>query len=156
KVDSDFTTGAHSDVVGITVLAPPTIAKAFGAPNIPIGGTTSLTFTITNPNVGDGLNGLAFSDTLPSGLVVATPPNATNTCGGTFTPVAGAGSVSLSAGTISFNGSGTFTCTAKVDVTGTTDGTKNNTSGNVTATDAGGLTGNTASASTLVANPPSV
>ena len=101
KTDNDFTTGpvqtspTHTNVLGMTVLAAPTIAKAFGAPNVRVGGTTSLTFTITNPNTLDSLNGLAFSDTFPSGLVVASPPNASNTCGGVFTTTAGAGSVSV-------------------------------------------------------------
>ena len=48
----------------ITVVAPATIAKAFGAASIPLNGSTSVTFTISNPNNGD-LSGVAFSDTLP-------------------------------------------------------------------------------------------
>jgi uncharacterized repeat protein (TIGR01451 family) len=60
----------------------------------------SLTFTVTNPNQSD-LTGVAISDTLPSGLVVATPNNVSNACGGTVTAAAGTGAVSLASGTLS-------------------------------------------------------
>ncbi len=136
----------------VVVLFPPSIAKVFGATHIPVGGTTSLTFTITNINTLNSLNGLAFTDNLPAGLVVATPNGVTNTCAGTVTAVAGSGSISLSGGTVAAN----TACAVAVNVTGVTDGVQNNTSGNITATDAGGLTGNTASASITVINPPTI
>ena len=47
------------------VVSPPTISKAFGAATIPLGGTTTLTFTYANPNAGTDLTGVSFSDTLP-------------------------------------------------------------------------------------------
>src|SRR5262249_62126434 len=57
----------------ITVVAPPVILKAFGVASIPLNGSTSLTFTIQNNNTTAALTGVAFSDTLPAGLVISTP-----------------------------------------------------------------------------------
>ena len=52
-----------------TGIAPPTIAKSFGATNILLNGTTSLTLVVTNPSTNTlQLNGLAFTDALPAGL----------------------------------------------------------------------------------------
>src|SRR5204862_2503149 len=131
----------------LTVASPPAITKLFGAAQIPLNGTTSLTFTIQNPNTNVTLTGIAFTDSLPAGLVVASTPNLSNTCGGTATAVGGSGSVSLSGGTLAANAS----CTVSVDVQGTTAGVKNN-SVQVTSTEGG--TGNNSNASiTVVAHP---
>src|SRR5262249_22126193 len=108
------------------------------------------TFTITNPNTTVALTGVAFSDSLPSGLVVANPNGLTGSCGaGTITTgtVAGVSTVSLSRGTIPARGS----CTFAVNVVGQTGGHKTNTTGNVTSTNAG--TGNVATASIDVIAP---
>src|SRR5262249_59452890 len=91
-------TGATSNTATITVVAPPTITKAFGASFVPVGQTTTLSFTITNPNPTVALTSLAFTDTFPAGLVVANPPNATDTCGGTFAPLAGDTTLTFSSG----------------------------------------------------------
>ena len=80
-------------------VAPPTIAKAFGAASIAVNGTTTLTFTLTNPN-GTALSGVAFTDALPAGLEVANPNGLTGMCGGTVTATAGSGSVALANGSL--------------------------------------------------------
>src|SRR6185312_8127737 len=69
---------------------PPTITNAFDAAHIPVNGTATLTFNISNPNAFP-LTALAFTDFLPAGLVVAPTPNVSNTCGGNVTATAAAG-----------------------------------------------------------------
>ena len=137
-------------VVAPPAVAPPTIAKAFGAASIGVNGTTTLTFTLTNPNPGAALTGVGFTDTLPAGLVVATPNGLASTCGGTVTAVDGTGSVGLANGGLPAGGS----CTIRISVTGVTAGPKNNTTSNVTSTEGG--PGGTAAASLTVAVPPTI
>ncbi|HEY9420556.1 MAG TPA: IPTL-CTERM sorting domain-containing protein [Thermoanaerobaculia bacterium] len=136
----------------LTVVSPPSIAKAFSPNPISVGGVSTLTFTITNPNAGTSLTGVAFTDTFPAGLEVAATPNVTTTgCGSpTFAPAAGNTSVSFSGGTVAASG----TCTVTVNVTATTGGAKVNTTGNVTSTNGG--TGNTGTDTLSVAAPPSI
>jgi len=131
------------------VVSPPTISKNFfGVATIPLNGTTALEFIVMNPNSSVAFTGMAFTDTLPAGLVVATPNALFDSCDGTATATAGSSTISLSAGTLPTNS----TCIFVVNVTGTTAGVKNNTSGNVSSTEGG--TGGTASASiTVVALP---
>ncbi len=131
---NDGPTGYGSDT--LTALLPPEIEKNF-VPNPIVSGTVStLFFTIINPNVDNELTGVAFTDTFPSGIVVADPPNgSTSGCGSpTFNPTPGAGSISFSNGTIAPGG----TCVVRVDVTATTTGTFTNTTGPVTADITGG------------------
>ncbi len=131
----------------IADITPPTISKAFGAASISYNGTTSLSFTITNTNALEPLTGVTFTDVMPAGLVVATNPNITSTCGGTLTAVAGSSTIQLTGGTLAVAGN----CTIKLDVTGTTPGVKNNTTQPISSTLSGpGLPSNTA---TLIVNP---
>ena len=130
----------------LTVVAPPSIAKAFSPNSIQLNGTTTLTFTITNPSANTtSENGIAFSDTLTNGLQVASTPNISNTCGGTLTATANSTSISLSGGSITTPGK---TCTVVVNVTPTQVGNVSNTTGAVSSTNGGtGAPSNTASLS---------
>lgn len=138
--------GATSEFSGNVAasLAPPAIAKAFSPASVGISDQATLTFTLTNPNTGVALSGVAFSDTYPAGLLNATPAGAVSTCGGTLTAGDGANSVSLTGAAIAAGGS----CLVTVNVSSATAGTYNNTSGSVTSTN-GGI-GNTASATLTV------
>jgi hypothetical protein len=138
-------TASASLTVLSSTLVPAIISKAFGAPTILLNGITNLSFTITNPNVSVSLSGVGFTDTLPAGLIVATPNGVTGSCGGGgITATAGSASVSLLGASLA---AGAF-CTFAVNVTGTTVGLKNNVTTNVTSNEAG--PGNAASASITV------
>ncbi|TWB98053.1 putative repeat protein (TIGR01451 family) [Bradyrhizobium macuxiense] len=144
---ADPAAGNNTASVSVTVggVAPPVIAASFGAASIPLNGTTSLTFTISNPGHAVTLTGVGFTDALPAGLVVATPSGVSGSCGaGTITAAAGGGSVNLANGSIPANGS----CSFSVNVTGTSAGVKTNTTSVVTSNEAG--SGNAATASVTV------
>src|SRR5262249_61337086 len=89
--------GVASNMASITVIGQPTIQKSFSTSTICTGGVATLTFTIMNPNSATAFTGIAFTDALPSGLVVAPTPNASTTCGsGSFSPAPQSGDTSLS------------------------------------------------------------
>jgi CSLREA domain-containing protein/fimbrial isopeptide formation D2 family protein len=140
----------NTSSANITVFAPPTISKQFGAPTptIPLNGTTPLTFTITNPNSASTLTGVGFSDTLPAGLTVADASTAQ--CGGTLTVTAATGVIVLAGASVTFG----TPCTFAVTVTGASAGVKNNTTGAVSSSEGG--TGTTASATLTVVAPPTI
>ena len=141
----------NTSSANITVINPPAIAKAFGAATIPLNGTTSLTFTLSSNNQNLTISGVAFTDNLQPGLVVATPNGLTGTpsCVAGTTAVAGSSTISFAGGALGPNSS----CTISVNVTGTTVGVKNN-SVQVTSANAG--TGNTSNASITVVAPPTI
>ena len=107
-------------------LAPPGVAKAFALSGVAAGEISTLTITLGN----QGQSALAtldadLTDTLPGGLVVATPPNASTTCAnGSLTASAGAGAVTLGGGA-QIPASGT--CTVTVDVSSASAGLYANT-----------------------------
>ncbi|MGA7848334.1 MAG: alkaline phosphatase family protein, partial [Terriglobales bacterium] len=134
---------------GSTKPAPPTIGVVFGATTIPLNGSTSLTFNLSNPNTGVTLTGIGFTDSLPAGLVVSTPNGLTGSCdGGTITASAGSGSVSLSSAALAASAA----CSFSVNVTGISSGPQNNATSAVTSNEGGN--GNAASASITVSASP--
>lgn len=134
-----------------TCPLPPNVSVSFGAPSIPLNSTTSLTFTVANPNPLMPLSGVGFADTLPSGLSVATPNGLSSSCGGgTMTAAAGSRSVTLSSAGIAPS----KTCTASINVIGTTAGAMTNTAGGVTSNEGG--SGASASTTITVVAPPHI
>ena len=148
------TTGAsrtgHITMLGVPytvtqgVLAP-TISEVFTPSSVAPNTSSALSFTLGNPGTNPvSLTGIAFTDFLPSGLLVSTPNALSNLCGGTATAPAGATALSLSGVSLAPGAS----CTLTVNVIASTGGTFTNTS---TITFGGGGTGTTASA-TLTAS----
>jgi bacillolysin len=132
----------------VATIAPPTISKRFGAATLLVGATTSLAFTVNNPNATATLTGIGVIDPLPAGLVIATPDGLNGGCGdGTITASPGETTISLSGATLA----GGASCTFAVNVTGTAAGVKTNTTGNVTSVEGGA--GGSASASVTVTTP---
>ncbi|MDH3342900.1 MAG: hypothetical protein OEM07_04170, partial [Gammaproteobacteria bacterium] len=130
----------------------PTISKAFSVATMPVDGTATMSFIITN-NTAAAITGMTFSDTYPANLINAAALNLTNTCGGTVTAVAGGGSLSLAGGGIA---TAAGTCAISIDVTSATAGAYDNTSSGVDSVEStpAGPVSNTATLSVLA--PPTV
>jgi uncharacterized repeat protein (TIGR01451 family) len=112
-------TSAVSNTAHLLVAAPPTIGVSFGTTSIAQGGTTVLTFTLTNPD-NFALTSASFTDVFAN-LSVAAAASAGGTC-------AGASANSFSAGqtgTMAFSGltiPAAGSCTVTLTVTSTTSG----------------------------------
>lgn len=132
----------------LNVLNPPGATKSF-TPDVVAPNTKSvLQINISNSN-SVNITGANFTDTFPSGLVVASTQSSglpANNCGGTLTATAGANSVSLTGATVPTAG-----CFVKVEVQGPA-GVYNN---NVTVNSAFGSSPQ-ASATLTVAAPPTI
>ena len=155
--------GATSNTASLTVTAAPavvapTLTKAFSPSDVALGQTTTLSFTVTNPNSSTTLVNTAFTDPLPNGLVVASPNGLTGTCvtnfGASVAANPGSGLILLS-----MNLPASTSCSFSVNVTPNSGGTKNNVTGNITASfdDGSGnfqtVTGGTANATLTIEQP---
>jgi len=121
----------------------PTITKSFSPNMVPLNGASTLSFTITNPNISTSLSAIGFTDTFPSGLAL-TSSTVTGSCGGgtiTANTSVNPNTVTLATTTLAAGTSCTFSVNVKV--TGT--GTITNTTGAISAFESG--PGSTASAS---------
>ncbi|HWU99195.1 MAG TPA: SdrD B-like domain-containing protein [Oxalicibacterium sp.] len=102
-------TGNVSQTFTIRALSRPQISKNFSSNTLILGGaSTSLVITLNNPNP-VSMSGVGITDNFPSTIKVATPLVANTTCGGTFAPAVGDGSITSSGGTIPANGSCSYT-----------------------------------------------
>ncbi len=146
-------TSATSNMATLTVAQPPSITKSFNPTSIPLNGTSTLSFSISNPNTNVALSGVSFIDNFPAGVDLATPRNVSGSCGdGTIFAISGdLGLISLSSGTLAASPAAGSTCNISVLVTGTTQGLKSN-SVQVTSTEGG--TGNISNANLTVVEPP--
>jgi len=104
----------------VPAAGPPSLAKGFIPISINQGGVSTLTIVLSNANPGAATLTAPLTDTLPAGVVIATTPNASTTCGaGVLAALAGGATVTLAGGAVIPAGSiGTpGTCTVTVDVT---------------------------------------
>ncbi len=108
---------------------PPGFVKVFSPDTVDPGGVSTLTFTIDNSASSVARSGFAFTDAFPSGLLVASRPNANNSCGGTLTAAAGTGTMSLSEGAVAAGQA----CTVSVEVQADRAGALENVSGALTS-----------------------
>jgi uncharacterized repeat protein (TIGR01451 family) len=138
-------------------LAQPVTTKSFAPSTIAVGGTVTLTFDVVNPSTTVTLTGVAFTDTLPAGLLIATPANLNGFCTGGSSGVAsgssGGNTTSLSNTTLVPSSH----CTYNINVTATTPGVKINSTGAVSSSAGPGAAGTailtvTGSSSTTLAS----
>ncbi len=123
---------AIDDLFVVTTL--PSFTKSFAPSSIELGGKSTLTLTIDNTANASAVNNLDFTDNLPFGIEIASPANASTTCGTATIPPTlsappGGSSIILDA-----NGTGGFpavaagaSCIVSVDVKGTAIGAHPNT-----------------------------
>jgi uncharacterized repeat protein (TIGR01451 family) len=129
-MDASATLHAIYNVGGL--LSAPTVSEAFSPPTVPVGGTSQMTITLSNPNA-IAITNAQFSDTYPSGMVNASSGVVvSNSCGGSLTAVASGTMLVLSGGTVPANDE----CSIVVAVTGTAAGVYDNHTGVVTSANA--------------------
>lgn len=140
------TASANLDVQG-----PPVLTKSFTPDQILVNQTSTMAFTIQNPNSSLTLTGIGFSDSLPTNLVIATPNGLSGSCGGgTISANAGGGSLSLTGASLA----GGASCTFSVKVTSSVASIYPNVVTQVNSTEEGA--GGPAIAKLTVVGPPSI
>ncbi|MCP4041079.1 MAG: hypothetical protein GY731_03855, partial [Gammaproteobacteria bacterium] len=122
---------AADDLTVVTTL--PGLSKSFAPSSIPLGGRSTLTFTIDNSANESSVQNLDFTDNLPTGMLIADPADASTDCGtATLTATPGTSVITLDANGSPALGAGA-TCTVMVDVTATGSGELDNLSGELLA-----------------------
>lgn len=110
-------TSPASATITVVAVSPPSLSKTFTPNTIFVGQTSQLTIRIHNNDVDTNLTGVSYTDTLPSGVVIATPNGLSfSGCGGgaVVTAPAGGTSISLTNGTVTPS----VDCLVNVNVTG--------------------------------------
>src|SRR4030095_11595595 len=110
-------TDPASATLVVSAVTPPSLSKGFSPNTIFVGDVSRLTITLNNNDIDTNLTGTSYTDTLPLGLVLATPVNATVTgCGSGYalTAIAGTDTIALNNATVAPSPN----CVVAVDVTG--------------------------------------
>lgn len=107
-------TNTVQTTVGPATLSQPSLTKSFAASAISLGGSTALSFLITNATGNPAQSGMAFVDTLPSGLRLTVGATATVSGAGCAANVvlAAPSAINVSAVTMS---AGTASCVVTVN-----------------------------------------
>ena len=114
-----FVNRAAASAAITRVVTSVTLNKSFSPATVLVGGTSQLTINVLNTSANAiALIATGLIDTLPVGMVIATPPGSSNTCGGALAAVAGAGTVTLSNGSIAANA----TCRIQLNVVANASG----------------------------------
>ncbi len=140
-----------SNTVSLVYTSSLSATKSFNPASVSSGGRTTVTVRLSNSGAA-ALTNVGVVDPLPSGMVLASTPNAYTTCAGSpsITAVAGASSISMSG--VSIAGSGNCDFLFDVTATGSANWTNTIPIGNITAD--GGVRNQTAVPATLTYNAP--
>ena len=106
-----------SATITVAAVIPPSLSKIFNPSTIFVGEVSQLTIRLTNNDTNTDLTGASYIDTLPAGLVVATPNGVSTTnCGAApiVTALTGGTSIGFSNGTVPASQD----CIIRVNVTG--------------------------------------
>ena len=101
------------------------VVKGFDPLTVFGGSASTLSVELINPN-NAALSGIAFTDNMPAGMIIANPANLNvGTCGGSLVGVPGAGSFSFSGGSLLASTRCTLTLSATMTVNGNLTNTIN-------------------------------
>ncbi|HZC52709.1 MAG TPA: hypothetical protein VE441_09450, partial [Mycobacterium sp.] len=154
----------NTATANLTVVAPPEVSTEFtdatggGSPDwINLGDTATVDIGVDNPNTDAQLTGVALTDTLPTGLVVANPSKVITggSCGtDAVSAVPGSHTVGLSGVTLAPGPTDPSSqCAVVVAVTGVRNGLQTNTTGVVTSNEGGDAAPATASIGVFGSGP---
>ena len=117
--DPDNSNNSATD--GDTVITPVMIdfTKGFSPDAITRGEETEIVFRVDNRANAIDLSAMQFTDPLPAGLVVVDNPGVNNSCGGAFTPAAGATTLAFTGGTLDAGAMCEIRVTVRAVVAGT-------------------------------------
>lgn len=120
------TAGSHlqaASIHDISFFVAPTVDKVFSPNVITSGGVSTLTITLSNNEATNAILSADLIDTLPAGMIIASPANIGGSCPGATNAPVGGNAITYPNGSVIPTGS----CTISVDVTSTTPGIFTNT-----------------------------